>query len=92
MILTLASRGGAISNAYRISNDIYNGWRSIWRITNQVVPFYRHTTVGAYADMDMLMWVPHHLHVSLQMSLSLLLIKRRCHIQMHAQCKVLEEL
>ena len=55
MKLTLASRGGAISNAYRISNDIYNGWRSIWRITNQVVPFYRHTTVGAYADMDMLM-------------------------------------
>ncbi|KAI0883568.1 carbohydrate-binding module family 35 protein [Annulohypoxylon maeteangense] len=43
-----------ISNVYRISNDIYNGWRSIWRIANQVVPFYRSTTVGAYPDMDML--------------------------------------
>ncbi|OTA89004.1 carbohydrate-binding module family 35 protein [Hypoxylon sp. CO27-5] len=43
-----------IGNAYRISNDIYNSWRSIWRITNQVVPFYKSTAVGAYPDMDML--------------------------------------
>ncbi|KAI1101536.1 carbohydrate-binding module family 35 protein [Jackrogersella minutella] len=43
-----------IGNVYRISNDIYNAWRSVWRITNQVVPFYRSTTVGAYPDMDML--------------------------------------
>ncbi|KAI2620065.1 carbohydrate-binding module family 35 protein [Hypoxylon sp. NC1633] len=43
-----------IGNVYRISNDIYNAWRSIWRITNQVVPFYKSTTVGAYPDMDML--------------------------------------
>ncbi|KAI1759152.1 carbohydrate-binding module family 35 protein [Hypoxylon sp. FL1150] len=43
-----------ISNVYRISNDIYNAWRSVWRITNQVVPFYKSTTVGAYPDMDML--------------------------------------
>ncbi|KAH7402240.1 glycoside hydrolase superfamily [Phaeosphaeria sp. MPI-PUGE-AT-0046c] len=43
-----------IGNTWRISNDIYNAWRSIWRITNQVVPYYRHTTVGAFADMDML--------------------------------------
>ncbi|KAI8629407.1 carbohydrate-binding module family 35 protein [Xylariaceae sp. FL1651] len=43
-----------IGNIYRISNDIYNAWRSIWRITNQVVPFYRSTNVGAYPDMDML--------------------------------------
>ncbi|KAI1144403.1 carbohydrate-binding module family 35 protein [Hypoxylon sp. FL0543] len=43
-----------IGNVYRISNDIYNAWRSIWRITNQVVPFYRSTVVGAYPDMDML--------------------------------------
>ncbi|KAI1458256.1 carbohydrate-binding module family 35 protein [Annulohypoxylon moriforme] len=43
-----------ISNVYRISNDIYNAWRSVWRITNQVVPYYRSTTVGAYPDMDML--------------------------------------
>ncbi|KAK6083040.1 alpha-galactosidase precursor [Seiridium cupressi] len=44
----------AIGNSWRISNDIYNAWRSIWRITNEVVPYYRYTTVGAYADMDML--------------------------------------
>lgn len=43
-----------IGNSWRISNDIYNAWRSIWRITNQFVPYYRHTTVGAFADMDML--------------------------------------
>ncbi|KAI1810026.1 carbohydrate-binding module family 35 protein [Poronia punctata] len=43
-----------IGNIYRISNDIYDEWRSIWRITNQVVPFHRSTTVGAFPDMDML--------------------------------------
>ncbi|KAE8825141.1 hypothetical protein HRS9122_10240 [Pyrenophora teres f. teres] len=43
-----------IGNTWRISNDIYGKWRSIWRITNQVVPYFRHTTTGAYADMDML--------------------------------------
>lgn len=43
-----------IANSWRISNDIYNAWRSIWRITNQVIPYYKHTGVGAYADMDML--------------------------------------
>ncbi|KAI1774167.1 carbohydrate-binding module family 35 protein [Hypoxylon cercidicola] len=43
-----------IGNVYRISNDIYNAWRSVWRITNQVVPFYKSTAVGAYPDMDML--------------------------------------
>ncbi|KAI1378524.1 carbohydrate-binding module family 35 protein [Hypoxylon crocopeplum] len=43
-----------IGNVYRISNDIYNAWRSVWRITNQAVPFYKSTTVGAYPDMDML--------------------------------------
>ncbi|ROW05659.1 hypothetical protein VSDG_00674 [Cytospora chrysosperma] len=43
-----------IGNSWRISNDIYNAWRSIWRITNQVVPYFKHTGVGAYADMDML--------------------------------------
>ncbi|KAF4535471.1 Alpha-galactosidase precursor [Lasiodiplodia theobromae] len=41
-------------NSWRISNDIYNSWSSIWRITNQVVPFWKHTGVGKYADMDML--------------------------------------
>ncbi|KAI0125582.1 glycoside hydrolase superfamily [Xylariales sp. AK1849] len=44
----------AIGNSWRISNDIYNAWRSIWRITNEAVPYYKWTTVGAYADMDML--------------------------------------
>ncbi|KAF1952232.1 alpha-galactosidase precursor [Byssothecium circinans] len=43
-----------ISNTWRMSNDIYNAWRSIWRITNQVVPYYRNTKPGAFADMDML--------------------------------------
>ncbi|RAR02868.1 carbohydrate-binding module family 35 protein [Stemphylium lycopersici] len=43
-----------IGNTWRISNDIYNAWRSIWRITNQIVPYFRHTTVGAFADMDMM--------------------------------------
>ncbi|KAI0004677.1 carbohydrate-binding module family 35 protein [Xylariaceae sp. FL0662B] len=43
-----------IGNVYRISNDIYNSWRNIWRITNQVAPFYKSTAVGAYPDMDML--------------------------------------
>ncbi|XDG01476.1 hypothetical protein ABKA04_001091 [Annulohypoxylon sp. FPYF3050] len=43
-----------ISNVYRISNDIYNAWRSVWRITNQVVPYYKSTVVGAFPDMDML--------------------------------------
>ncbi|KXH32010.1 alpha-galactosidase [Colletotrichum nymphaeae SA-01] len=44
-----------IGNSWRISNDIYNGWRSIWRITNQVVPFYKYTGPGAFPDMDMLL-------------------------------------
>lgn len=48
------TRASEIANSWRISNDIYNAWRSIWRITNQVVPYYKHTGVGAYADMDML--------------------------------------
>ncbi|KAL2753019.1 carbohydrate-binding module family 35 protein [Sodiomyces alcalophilus JCM 7366] len=43
-----------IGNTWRISNDIYNGWRSIWRITNEAVRYYKHTTVGAFADWDML--------------------------------------
>jgi alpha-galactosidase len=44
-----------ISTAWRISNDIQNNWASIWRIANQVVPYAKHTGVGKYADMDMLM-------------------------------------
>lgn len=41
-----------------MSNDIYNAWRSIWRITNQVVPYWRNTQPGAFPDMDMLLYVP----------------------------------
>lgn len=48
------NRASEMANSWRISNDIYNAWRSIWRITNQVVPYYKHTGVGAYPDMDML--------------------------------------
>ncbi|KAK8098493.1 uncharacterized protein PG998_013979 [Apiospora kogelbergensis] len=54
---------GAIGNTYRMSNDIYNGWRSIWRITNEIVPYYRHTKPGAFADMDMLIVGLHALSV-----------------------------
>ncbi|ORY15914.1 glycoside hydrolase superfamily [Clohesyomyces aquaticus] len=45
---------GNISSSWRISNDIQNSWPSIFRITNQVLPFFKHTGVGKYADMDML--------------------------------------
>lgn len=47
-------RASAIGNTWRMSNDIYNAWRSIWRITNQVVPYHRVTKAGAFPDMDML--------------------------------------
>ncbi|KAF2702946.1 carbohydrate-binding module family 35 protein [Pleomassaria siparia CBS 279.74] len=50
----VGSWASKIGNTWRMSNDIYNAWRSIWRITNEVVPYYRHTTIGAFADMDML--------------------------------------
>jgi alpha-galactosidase len=43
-----------LGNSFRISNDIINSWPSIWRITNQVVPFTRFTGPGAFPDMDML--------------------------------------
>ena len=48
-------RASQIATSWRMSNDIYNGWRSIWRITNEVVPYHRITRPGAYPDMDMLM-------------------------------------
>ena len=44
-----------IGNSWRMSNDIQNNWKSIWRIANQVVPYAKWTRPGAYADMDMLM-------------------------------------
>ncbi|KFY16084.1 hypothetical protein V492_01576 [Pseudogymnoascus sp. VKM F-4246] len=44
----------ADATMWRISNDISNNWASIWRITNQVVPFYKYTSPGRYPDMDML--------------------------------------
>ena len=46
-----------LGDSWRVSNDIANNWQSVWRIANQVVPFWRHTGVGRYADMDMLMCV-----------------------------------
>jgi alpha-galactosidase len=48
-------RASKIADSWRISNDIQDNWASIWRITNEVVPYFKHTTVGAYPDMDMLM-------------------------------------
>ncbi|OBT94596.2 hypothetical protein VE01_07887 [Pseudogymnoascus verrucosus] len=44
----------ADATTWRISNDISNNWASIWRITNQVVPYYEYTSPGRYPDMDML--------------------------------------
>ncbi|KAL8306437.1 hypothetical protein RB597_003043 [Gaeumannomyces tritici] len=44
----------ATGQSWRMSNDIYDSWRSIWRIVNQAVPHARHTRPGAYADLDML--------------------------------------
>jgi hypothetical protein len=38
-----------------MSNDIFNAWRAIWRITNQVVAHAKYNGPGAFADMDMLM-------------------------------------
>ncbi|CAG9940255.1 unnamed protein product [Clonostachys rosea f. rosea IK726] len=43
-----------IGNTWRMSNDIFNAWRSIWRIVNQAVPHARYTVPGAFADLDML--------------------------------------
>lgn len=50
-------RAAADATTWRISNDISNNWASIWRITNQVVPYYEYTSPGRYPDMDMLMYV-----------------------------------
>jgi alpha-galactosidase len=47
-------RASAIGNTYRVSNDIWKGWDSIWRITNEVVPYHKWTKPGAFPDMDML--------------------------------------
>ncbi|OCK94291.1 carbohydrate-binding module family 35 protein [Cenococcum geophilum 1.58] len=41
-------------NTWRISNDIQDNWKSIWRIVNQAVPYVKHTGVGKYIDMDIL--------------------------------------
>ncbi|KAF5024523.1 hypothetical protein F66182_3463 [Fusarium sp. NRRL 66182] len=43
-----------LGNSWRMSNDIFNAWRAIWRITNQVVAHAKHSSPGAFADMDML--------------------------------------
>ncbi|KLO85179.1 related to alpha-galactosidase precursor [Fusarium fujikuroi] len=43
-----------LGNSWRMSNDIFNAWRAIWRITNQVVAHAKYNGPGAFADMDML--------------------------------------
>ncbi|KAH7308510.1 glycoside hydrolase superfamily [Stachybotrys elegans] len=43
-----------LGNSWRMSNDIFGAWRSIWRIVNQAVPHSRCTGPGAFADLDML--------------------------------------
>ncbi|KXJ86884.1 alpha-galactosidase [Microdochium bolleyi] len=43
-----------IANSWRMSNDIFNAWKSIPRIVNQAVPHSRASKPGAFADLDML--------------------------------------
>ncbi|KAJ4012621.1 hypothetical protein NW752_008332 [Fusarium irregulare] len=43
-----------LGNSWRMSNDIFNAWRAIWRITNQAVAHSKYNRPGAFADMDML--------------------------------------
>ena len=50
-------RAAPLGNSWRMSNDIFNAWRAIWRITNQAVAHSKYNRPGAFADMDMLMWV-----------------------------------
>jgi alpha-galactosidase len=53
-----------LAETWRVSDDIAteaaggsNFWGSMWRITNEVVPYVKHTGPGKYPDMDMLMKV-----------------------------------
>ncbi|KIL93968.1 hypothetical protein FAVG1_02530 [Fusarium avenaceum] len=43
-----------LGNSWRMSNDIFNAWRAIWRITNQAVAHSKYNGPGAFADLDML--------------------------------------
>ncbi|KAJ4252399.1 hypothetical protein NW762_010997 [Fusarium torreyae] len=43
-----------LGNSWRMSNDIFNAWRAIWRITNQAVAHSKYNRPGAFADLDML--------------------------------------
>ncbi|KAH7018501.1 glycoside hydrolase superfamily [Microdochium trichocladiopsis] len=43
-----------IANSWRMSNDIYNAWKSIPRIVNQAVAHSPSSQPGAFADLDML--------------------------------------
>ncbi|OBS22684.1 hypothetical protein FPOA_09016 [Fusarium poae] len=43
-----------VGNSWRMSNDIFNAWRAIWRITNQAVAHSKYNRPGAFADLDML--------------------------------------
>lgn len=53
--LLIVIRAAPLGNSWRMSNDIFNAWRAIWRITNQVVAHAKYNGPGAFADMDMLM-------------------------------------
>lgn len=44
----------AYGNSWRISNDVYGEWRSIWRIANQAVPNVAFAGPGNWPDLDML--------------------------------------
>jgi alpha-galactosidase len=48
-------RAAPLGNSWRMSNDIFNAWRAIWRITNQAVAHSKYNGPGAFADLDMLM-------------------------------------
>ncbi|RPA93461.1 glycoside hydrolase [Choiromyces venosus 120613-1] len=51
----MAEWAGPIGSSWGISNDIINNWISVFRITNQIVPFAKYSAPGKYNDMDMLM-------------------------------------
>jgi alpha-galactosidase len=54
-LLIRPPRASKVANTWRISGDIGKDWASIWRITNQVVPYQTSSAPGAFNDMDMLM-------------------------------------
>ena len=57
-----------------MSNDIYDDWRSIWRIANQAVPHSRYSRPGAFADLDMLLSVTDFNFMTIKMHIMLIII------------------